>query len=360
MNNRSFHKSFKLNGNSFLSESELIDFSKTISNSVVNFLMDWFNTNDYVIVKTSGSTGKPKPIALKKEFMKNSAIATGAFFNLKENTTALLCLSTDYIAGKMMLVRALTLGWELDIVKTDSEPLKKIKKQYDFSAMVPLQLRNSLSDLYKIDQLIVGGGVVSSDLITAIKDISTKVFATYGMTETITHIAVKKLNNFIALKEQRTTRKFVYETLPNVIIDVDVKNCLIIEAPKVSLEKIKTNDVVAIVSENEFEWLGRYDNVINSGGVKLHPEKIEEKLLEIITNRFFVIGVPDTILGEKLILIIEDVTSSGVEKVLYSKIKQRTSLSKFEIPKEIYFIPHFIETDTKKIQRKRTLGLINN
>ncbi|WNW02024.1 AMP-binding protein [Tenacibaculum sp. HL-MS23] len=349
-----FHKNFKLNGASFSSEEELIAFSENISSSVTSFLTDWFNEKDFVIVQTSGSTGKPKPIQLQKEFMRNSAFATGEFFGLKENTTALLCLSTDYIAGKMMLVRALTLGWQLDVVAPGSSPLKGLKKQYDFSAMVPLQLRNSLNELHKIDQLIVGGGLVSNDLISAIQNIATKVFATYGMTETITHIAVKNLNNLLLRAESRS----LYKTLPNVLISQDDRNCLIIEAPKVTSEIITTNDVVKLVSKTEFKWLGRYDNVINSGGIKLHPEKIEEKLSEIIDQRFFVSGIKDKVLGEKLILIIEDVTSSEVESFLLSEIKKETLLSKFEIPKEIYFLPQFIETETKKIQRKKTLDLV--
>ncbi|MCG8802751.1 AMP-binding protein [Tenacibaculum finnmarkense] len=361
MNNyRRFHKSFQLNGISFLSEEELLVFSGKISESIHAFLSDWFNDKDFVIVQTSGSTGKPKPIKLQKEFMKNSALATGKFFNLKENTIALLCLSTDYIAGKMMLVRALTLGWELDIVKPDSNPLKDkklLKKHYSFSAMVPLQLRNSLADLHKIDKLIVGGGVVSSDLTRAIQNISTKVFATYGMTETITHIAVKKLNNF---KEHEPVSASDYTVLSNVKITVDTRDCLVIEAPKVSEEKIITNDIVKLISATKFEWLGRFDNVINSGGVKLHPEKIEEKLSEIITSRFFVIGISDAILGEKLILIIEDSISSEEEKILKTAIKNLKTLTRFEIPKEIYFIDNFIETDTKKIQRKKTLKIILN
>ncbi len=349
-----FHKSFKLNGVSFSSEEELLAFSENISSSLAVFLTDWFNEKDFVIVQTSGSTGKPKPIQLQKEFMKNSAFATGEFFGLTENTTALLCLSTDYIAGKMMLVRALTLGWQLDVVKPDSSPLKGIKKRYDFSAMVPLQLRNSLNELHKIDKLIVGGGVVSNDLISAIQNIATKVFATYGMTETITHIAVKKLNDLSLLAESRK----LYKTLPNVLLSQDDRNCLIIEAPKVTSEIITTYDVVKLVSKKEFEWLGRYDNVINSGGIKLHPEKIEEKLSEIIDQRFFVSGIKDEVLGEKLILVIEDAISSEVENLLLSKIKKKASLSKFEIPKEIYFVKEFIETETKKIQRKKTLDLI--
>ncbi|WP_370398237.1 AMP-binding protein [Tenacibaculum dicentrarchi] len=357
MNKQRFHKSFKLNDTSFLSEEELLVFSDKISKSIHTFLTDWFNEKDFVIVQTSGSTGKPKPIKLQKEFMKNSALATGNFFDLKENTTALLCLSIDYIAGKMMLVRALTLGWKLDIVKPDSNPLKSeklFKKHYDFSAMVPLQLRNSLADLCKIDKLIVGGGVVSNDLIKAIKNISTKVFVTYGMTETITHIAVKKLNNF----QKNELVLSDYTVLSNVKITVDARDCLVIEAPKVSEEKIITNDIVKLISATKFQWLGRFDNVINSGGVKLHPEKIEEKLSEIITSRFFVIGISDAILGEKLILIIENKISSEEEKTLKKSVKNLKTLSKFEIPKEIYFIDNFIETDTKKIQRKKTLEKI--
>ncbi|WP_440066196.1 AMP-binding protein [Tenacibaculum discolor] len=348
MKNLNFHKSFQLNGISFSSEDELLTFSKTINDFIYQFLSDWFNTNDFVIVQTSGSTGKPKPISLKKEFMINSAKATGVFFDLEENTTALLCLSTDYIAGKMMLVRALTLGWSIDVVAPTSKV--EITKDYDFSAMVPLQLRSSLASIHKIKKLIVGGGVVANDLIEVIQDKSTEIFATYGMTETITHIAVKKLNNVIL----NDSEKSHYKTLPNVQLSQDNRNCLIIDAPKVSEEKVVTNDVVHLISKTEFEWLGRYDNVINSGGVKLHPEKIEEKLSKVIPNRFFVTGIPDQKLGEKLILLVEGEKND----VISNEVRNLLGLTKYEIPKEIYFVDKFIETETKKIQRKKTLDLV--
>lgn len=349
MKSTSFHKSFKLNGKRFSSEDELLVFSKKISTSICSFLKDWFNENDFVIVQTSGSTGKPKPIMLKKEFMRNSAIATGAFFKLKEGTTALLCLSTEYIAGKMMLVRALTLGWELDVALPISNPLEGLKKEYNFSAMVPLQLRNSLQELFKVDTLIVGGGVVSNDLIDAIQEKPTKIYATYGMTETITHVAVKKLNQIRNTLSK--VENFKYKALPNVKFTKDSRNCLVIEASKVTDEIIITNDVIKLESSTEFEWLGRFDNVINSGGVKLHPERIEEKLSKIIQERFFVTGVSDTILGEKLILIIE----GEKKKITLDNVK---GFSKYEIPKEIYFIDKFIETETKKIQRKKTVSIL--
>lgn len=338
-----FHKSFKLNGVSFISVDEVLSYSKSFSDEMYQFLENWFSADESITVQTSGSTGTPKSILLKKEFVINSALATGKYFNLQPQTTALLCLPTQFIAGKLMLIRAVILGWDLDIIEPNSNPLEHIEKHYDFSAMVPLQLENSLSKLHLIKQIIVGGGVVSKQLERKIQDISTVVFATYGMTETITHIAIKKLNSIDLLPN-------FYQVLPNVTIYKDERNCLVIDAPKVCDELIFTNDVVELISDTQFHWLGRFDNVINSGGVKLHPEKIEEKLSEIITNRFFVMGIPEEKLGEKLVLIIE-----GEQQEIYLKA---TTLTKFEHPKEIYFINNFIETDTKKIQRKKTLDLL--
>lgn len=346
------YKSFQLNGVSFETTKELISYSKQISNSLFQFLSYWFDERDFLEVQTSGSTGKPKIIQLQKEHMKNSARATGEFFKLNEKTTALVCLSADYIAGKMMVVRALTLGWHIDVIESVANPLSKTTKVYDFSAMVPMQLQHSLSEIHRVKKLIVGGGVVSSELQDKIQEIPTEIFATYGMTETITHIAVKKLNHI--------QQKAFYETLPEVTIYRDQRNCLVIQAPRVAQELVITNDVVQLVAENKFEWLGRYDNVINSGGVKLQPEAIEEKLSKIITDRFFVAGMKDPLLGEKLILLVES-NSEGMfkkEELLKKELSKLTTLHKYEIPKAIYFLPTFVETETKKIMRKKTLELV--
>lgn len=353
----SFHIKFRLQEKSFNSVHELLVFSQQISLEVHTFLVEWFNEKSFVEVKTSGSTGSPKVIQLQKKHMINSAIATGDYFNLPENTTALLCMSPNYIAGKMMLVRALTLGWQLDIVEATSSPLKNIEKKYDFSAMVPLQLNNSLEEIHKIKKLIIGGGVVSNELLNKIQHIKTEVFATYGMTETITHIAVKKLNVISSAVEKSKGVESYYKALPNIKISVDKRSCLIIGAPNVSDSLIITNDVVELVSSTEFKWLGRFDSIINSGGIKLIPEQIEEKLSAFINQRFFVAGISDEELGEKLILIIE---SSNVlsENVIRNSVKNLQSLSKFEIPKEIYFIQNFIETPTGKVNRKETLERI--
>ncbi|WP_407324061.1 AMP-binding protein [Tenacibaculum maritimum] len=355
MTENKYHKKFKLNGHSFASEMDVLEYTKKINSEIHTFLKEWFHKNDFITVKTSGSTGIPKAIYLKKELMKNSALATGEFFKLKEKTKALMCLSVGYIAGKMMLIRALTLGWELDIVPPNSYPLEKIEKEYDFTALVPMQLQNSLYKLHFIKKLIVGGGVVSKELVKKLEAVSTEVFATYGMTETITHIAVKQLNHCSSKKQDN----HFYTVLPNVEIYKDKRECLVIKAPKVAEELVITNDVVALVTDTKFEWLGRFDTIINSGGIKLLPEKIEQKLSPIISQRFFVIGIPDEKLGEKLVLILEGIPSAEIKRRLSLEIQNLESLSKYEKPKEIYFTSQFIETATKKIRREATLNHID-
>ncbi|PQJ23098.1 AMP-binding protein [Tenacibaculum sp. SG-28] len=353
------HPEFKLNGNTFSSTTEILRYASGISSGLFRFLQDWLDEKSSVVVNTSGSTGTPKPISIPKEFMENSAKATGAFFNLNEGTSALLCLTPEYIAGKMMLVRAMVLGWHLDIVSPVSNPLAKTNKSYDFSAMVPMQLEASLHDISKIKKLIVGGGAVSSSLQAKLSNIPTEVYATYGMTETITHIAVKKLNQYSEANHNAVDKQ-LYHVLPNISIHTNANACLVIDAPKISNTQIVTNDVVRLFSNTTFIWIGRADNVINSGGVKLHPERIEEKLRTVITGRFFVSGISDKILGEKLIVVIEDPENCNDKDALYRNISALSTLSKYEVPKEVFFLPRFVETPTKKIQRQQSLALLFN
>lgn len=348
MKSNSFHTSFQINGKVFSNSEELIKYSQSISKEINQFLREWFSNAHYVVVNTSGSTGIPKTIQLRKDFMVNSALATGCYFQLGENTKALCCLPIKFIAGKMMLVRALTLGWHIDVIESTSNPLLQITKEYDFSAMVPLQLRNSISKIHQIKTLIVGGGTVSRDLEKAIQTIDTNCYATFGMTETITHIAVKKLNKFTQSELESAS---AYKTLPDVTISKDKRSCLVIHAPKISDGNIITNDVIDLISKTEFKWKGRLDHVINSGGVKLHPEEIELKLSHAIHDRFFVAGIPDEILGEKCILVIES-------ENFQITTKHFSKLSRFEIPKAIFFIPKFLETGSGKINRNKTLDLL--
>lgn len=314
-----------------------------------HFLMDWIDKRDYITINTSGSTGKPKTIQVKKQAMVNSAIATGDFFDLRPGQKALHCLPSNYISGKMMLIRAMILGLELDIVNPTSQPTFIKSKEYDFCAMTPMQLVNTLHRTQNIKTIIVGGAKVSNSLKEAIKNHPARIFETYGMTETVSHFALKQLNNFS--EEQRNKSEY-FKVLPGISISQDQRNCLVVEVPYISSDKIITNDVVEIHSETEFEWIGRYDNVVNTGGVKVFPEQIENKLAGIIDKRYIIASEPDEVLGEKLILVIEGETNELDPSVF-------DGLEKFERPKKVYNVKKFIETGFGKIQRKKTLAQIN-
>lgn len=336
------HNGFKLNGfhlnredlcrvaYSFIKEGE--DFEKPVG----DFLLDWFDGKSYMEMHTSGSTGIPKIIRVDKQAMVNSALATGDFFELHAGNKALHCLPVKYVAGKMMLVRAMILGLDLEFVAPSSHPLRNVDGNFDFAAMVPLQAQNSISDLHRIKKLIVGGAKINSALENQLIKLPTQVYETYGMTETISHIAAKSVG------------EKAFTVLPNVTISYDDQNCLVIHAPRISDDVIETNDIVELVNENQFIFLGRIDNVINSGGIKLLPEQIEEKLAGKIEPRYFISSKEDKELGEKVILVIEG-DSFTVNTSIFD------GLDKYEKPKEILFVPKFKETGNGKIIRKESL-----
>lgn len=317
---------------------------------VGDFILDWVKPTPYLEVQTSGSTGSPKKIRIKKQHMINSALATGRFFDLPEKSTALMCLPSNFISGKMMLVRAIVLGWELDLIPPSSNPLDQVFKTYDFCAMTPFQLDNSIGRLHLIHKLIVGGGAVSSPLQKMVQGLNTKVYETFGMTETVSHIAAKRLN-----PAKKKSNLIPFRVLPDISISTDTRGCLIVNAPKLADEVITTNDVVEIITYKKFFWKGRYDNVVNSGGIKLFPEEIESKLNEIIDRRFFVTGMPDDALGEKLVLFVEADFSEELLEQLQNEVRSLESLEKYEIPKKIYLIQKFEETPNGKIHRDNTV-----
>lgn len=308
------------------------------------FLLDWLDNKDYIKVKTSGSTGKPKTLKIKKQAMVNSAITTGDFFNLTPGKKVLNCLPSNFIAGKMMMVRAIILGLEVDMVVPSALPRIDYEKDYDFCAFTPMQLKNFAKYLKSIKTVIVGGGRVSNHIKDLIKNKKPQVYETYGMTETVSHIAVKKLNNFTD-----TDNGNHFKTLPGVQISTDDRGCLVIEAPKLSDETIVTNDLVKIYPENQFEWIGRFDNMINTGGIKVFPEKIEEKLQDKMNGRqFFVHGIEDDTLGEKIVMVVEG-SKNDLDSNLFDV------LDKYEKPKEVFFTRKFKETASGKIHRAKTI-----
>lgn len=340
------HPQFRLNGEAFPSAEALkeranylIENGKDDEVAIGKFILEWLDENDFITVKTSGSTGIPKNIKLQKNHVFNSAEATVKYFDLTENTKALLCLSSEYIAGKMMLVRAMTAGWDLHTTAPEKNPLENIDDAFDFSAMVPYQVFHSLKDLHKVKKLIVGGGAVPAELDQQLQKIKTRVFATYGMTETISHVAVRPMNG----KEKSA----IFSALPEVNFSLKENNCLQIHATEISEESIVTNDVVELISPTSFKFLGRADNVINTGGVKVHPEVVEEKLSLHINLPFFIASEKDEALGERVILIIESEEYFQL-KDFFTAFK---SLSTYEKPKHIYSVSRFIYTETGKIKR---------
>ena len=215
-NYKIIHKKFKLNGVHYSNETLLqvaynfIKDGEVYQQEIGKFLYQWLDDNDFVEAKTSGSTGTPKPIRIRKQAMVNSALATGGFFDLKPSDTVLHCLPTQFIAGKMMLVRAMVLGLELDLVEPITKPNFDAEKSYDFCAMIPLQLENTIQHCGNIKTIIVGGASVSCTLKTKTQSIDSHVYETYGMTETVTHIALKKLNHLPVLP--KGTKKQLVES----------------------------------------------------------------------------------------------------------------------------------------------------
>ena len=351
------HPAFKLNGLSFDSAEELLDFTVNLEQqgaahevSLSKFLQEWLNNDDFIVTTTSGSTGAPKAIRMPKSAMVYSARKTGEALNLGPETEALLCLSSDYIAGKMMCVRALTLGWHLHVVAPSMEALTEYDSEYDFVAMVPAQAMHSLAALDKVGTLLIGGGVVSTQLEEALQSVETAAYVSYGMTETVSHIALRRING-----EQASA---YYKALPEVTLSLDTRGCLVINAPGIATDPVITNDLVEFKDESQFKWLGRIDNVINSGGIKIYPEQIEAALQDQLDVPFFIAAEPDPVLGQRVVLVVESPTSdgraSGVHKGLFD------SLPKYSRPKKIYVVSKFRYTETGKIRRKEVLSLIES
>ncbi len=344
---KNIHNRFKLNGHHInLEEMFYVAYcfvkeGEPFEQHVGNFLLDWFDEKSYIELATSGSTGTPKILKIEKQAMLDSALATGDFFGLEPGNTMLHCLPTNYVAGKMMFVRSFILGLDMKFVEPNSNPLKNIDENFDFCAMVPLQAKNSIKKLKekKIKKLIIGGVKIHKALEQELVKIPMDIYETYGMTETITHIAAKKVGEEI------------FTVLPNVKVAIDDRECLIIKAKRISAKEIVTNDVVELFSDTQFKWEGRYDNVINSGGIKLMPEQIEEKLSSLIPRRYFVYGVADDTLGEKLVLYVEG-EPIEIEESVFNVLKKN------EKPKEIKFIPKFKDTATGKIMRRDSLKSI--
>jgi len=315
---------------------------------LIYFLKEWMNDKEYVTGKTSGSTGTPKTVRLLKKAMMASALRTNQFFQLQKEDEALLCLSANYIAGKMMIVRAIVGGFNLIAVPPSSAP--DWKGSVAFAAMIPLQVQTLLvteggkKRLCSINKLLIGGSPVSNSLEEELYELPVNVYLSYGMTETVSHVALCRI-------EKNGMKEKIYHALPDVFFSIDDRNCLVINAPYLQQEPFVTNDVVKLLSKTSFSWLGRWDNVINSGGIKFFPEEIERKIAGLVESRFYITSLPHELLGQQIVLKIEDLPWSEEKKESFlQQIASR--LTKYEIPKQILFADKFEETVTGKIKRR--------
>ena len=290
------------------------------------FLNDWHSASPTLLVHTSGSTGAPKPMLVEKRRMEASARITCRFLGLHEGDTALLCMPLDYIAGKMMVVRALTCGLRLITVEPSGNPLGTVADSIDFAAMVPLQVYNSLQvseereRLMAIRHLIIGGGAIDDTLASALVDFPHQVWSTYGMTETLSHIALRRLNG--------PDRSDWYTPFEGVTVSLTADGCLIIDAPAVHNGPLVTNDI-AVVEGRRFRILGRKDNVICSGGIKIQMEDVERLLRPHVRVPFIISKAPDEKLGEQVVLLTESSDVAALQAVC------RSVLPKYYVPRRI-------------------------
>ena len=311
---------------------------------VKSFIDEWNNDSPSIDVQTSGSTAAPKTISLEKHRMRRSARATGEFFEFKKKQVALLNLSPDYIAGKLMIVRAIEHEMKLVLAPLQSNPLLTLGNiEINFGAFVPSQIAEILSNpatkakLEGIHNIIIGGAPLHPTLENELTALSNQIYSSFGMTETITHFALRKLGTPI------------YKCLPSFKIAADDNSCLVIHPNQVVSEILFTNDVIDFIDQETFKWCGRFDNVINSGGIKIHPEKMEKMLAHLLPdNRFYVTSKEDSKLGEVAILVVEGEVAE--EKVMNDA---KESLPKHHAPKELIVVQKFEETPTQKIIRKK-------
>ena len=313
--------------------------------SLEEFLQEWNNGSPYVEVKTSGSTGEPKAMLVEKRRMLASARITCDFLGLKAGDTALLCMSLDYIAGKMMVVRAIERGLRLIVVEPSGHPLVKQGDGFTFAAMVPMQVYNSLQvpeereRLKQIKHLIIGGGAIDEAMAEELKTFPNHVWSTYGMTETLSHIALRRLSGPEASEW--------YTPFPSVSVSLNEEGCLVIDAPEVCKERLVTNDIAELATNNHsFRILGRRDNVICSGGIKIQAEEVERMLKAHLRVPYLISKRPDKKFGEVVVLL----TEGDVEE---TKTVCEAVLPKYQRPKAYVHVDNIPLTETKKPARRQ-------
>jgi len=313
---------------------------------VLEFLLLWFGPDEYIVQQTSGSTGIPKPIRISKKNMLHSAAMTNSFFGLKKDSVALLCLSPQYIAGKMMVVRALLGGFNLITTSLHANPLAKLTEKVDFAAMVPLQVSETLNKnpekMNFIGSLIIGGSPLDQKTEQMLQHVTTSCWHTYGMTETISHIALRKLNGH--------DKSIWFSPLEGISISIDERQCLVVDAPTLSNELIITNDLVRMDTSGRFQIIGRADDVIIHAGHKIHPAVVEQKIAHLIPYPFVLVSKQGSA-GEEPILLIQHEYHVRELFLLWQQVSRE--LASYELPRSIEFIEQIPMLPSGKTDRQK-------
>jgi O-succinylbenzoic acid--CoA ligase len=325
-----------------------------------SFIRDWHKGVDSFSQLTSGSTGEAKKITLSRGQMIRSAELTQKALHLQEGWHCLLCLQPSFIAGKMMMVRSFVTGMKIIATEPLANPFLKLSSvlPIDFVALVPYQLHKivrseSANLLNTVKSIIVGGAIVDSETREKLQEFSCQFYATYGMTETISHVALMALNGKFASD--------CYNILPGITISIDERDCLIIQGDHLPGREIITNDLVELTDRNKFRWLGRWDNVINTGGLKVIPEKLEAEIEKIfqklgIAGNFLISSLPDLKLGNRIVLLLEQKVSEPLLEILMQEMRER--IPKHEVPKEVFSGISFQLANNGKINRTATQRLV--
>ena len=314
------------------------------------FVSDWQSDSSTLLVHTSGSTGKPKPMLVEKRRMEASARITCGFLGLRAGDTALLCMPLDFIAGKMVVVRSLVWGLRLVAVEPSGHPLKGLTESPTFAAMVPMQVYNSLKVeeerrlLRGITHLIIGGGAVNSDMAEELRGFPNAVWSTYGMTETLSHIALRRLSGAEASEW--------YEPFDGVGVTTNADGCLVIDAPAVCAQPLVTNDIAEVAPDGRrFRIRGRRDNVVCSGGLKLQIEEMEARLQPHLNVPYMISKRPDDKFGEAVVLLAVTDDMESVREVC------RKHMPRYEQPRYFLAVSALPMTPTGKPARAEAMKL---
>jgi O-succinylbenzoic acid--CoA ligase len=317
---------------------------------VFRFILNWLSDSDSIFQYSSGTTGRSKKLHLLKRSMVRSAENTCSYLHLIKGQTAVSCLSMDYIAGKMMVVRCMVGGLNLQIVEPSGKPDLSGLKEVDFCAMVPIQVLNTFkgqNNLTVVKKLLIGGAEITPELESIVYRLPAEVYASYGMAETCSHVALRRLNGPDA--------QSAYHALPEVSLTMDDRGCLVIASSYLP-DQIVTNDLVEFTGHHAFKWLGRYDNLINTAGIKIVPEEMEARIAEKTGLESVLIGVPDKKLGQRPILVLEkkpDLSESIIKPLIEKLFPGNNQI------REIAWITEFPRNESYKLDRRKLAEMVS-